>query len=377
MQAEGEAFRKDFIREGSWRLPNGDKFSVDRERMDRWASNFKLFRERGISVPLTVDHIQTTDENGKEVSKKLTPAMAEAKRGEVVGLFREDNLGMFDAKPADADAEQLMHRCPEVSLEVTHDIIDSDGNYYDEAITAITLTPIPVVPGQQGWEKLHLSKEGLGSTVYLSAEPITAAEAIPEPQSQEKKTMFSKEQLSRAKSALGLVDTTPDTEVETAMLCHVESNSAPKLTALSRENQALRESKGEQQLDEEAAEALIASFENRVSNLIITPAQKTILSKVLDAQKSSRKAVFLSRKAAEKNGMDKAVLDTVISIFEAGKPEEMADLLKQRTGTQTRKELSRKEAGHTDGEEFNADLNKKMIENANARATGGGTNTVL
>lgn len=56
----GDVFRKDFIRVGNWRIPNKDGTHTDlvvtSERLSKWQKHFELFRQRGISVPLTVDH---------------------------------------------------------------------------------------------------------------------------------------------------------------------------------------------------------------------------------------------------------------------------------------------------------------------------------
>ncbi len=182
---DGGVLRKDFIREGKWTIKTqGNVLPVDKSRIKKWETNFKLFRERGISVPLTIDHIQVTDSAGKPVLRKLTPGQAEAKRGNVVNLFEQNGLGMCDVVPSDKEAETLMLRCPEVSLEMEKDFVDGHGNYYDEVITAITLTPIPIVPGQKmEWERVDYSnpekiaasrdpRDGAREIICLSAEPF-------------------------------------------------------------------------------------------------------------------------------------------------------------------------------------------------------------
>lgn len=380
----GEVMRKDFIRAGTWCLPDGSKLPVTDARIKKWEDTFKLFRERGITVPLTVDHMEIRDpETGKMMEKRLTPAMAEAKRGDVVGLFADGNLGMFDAKPADADAQKLMERCPEVSLELDYDFYDGHGNFYEEGITAITLTPKPVIPGQQGWKRVAASRtivEGAdGTTVYLSAEPEAAT--VPPTAVPIQEFRMTPQQIARARQVCGIAATVPDTEVPDHVL-NFTANQATELTTgrdtITRLSRDVTAAGAAPVMDEDAAEMAATAMETRINALgqagKATPAQRTLLLSMCCGTAGKRPAICLSRKIAVKAGLDGPLADSVLKVFEAGDPVEMAKLLAEQSKSQGNKiVLSRANGEHADAPDFDPELQKRMIANAN----GGGTNATV
>lgn len=383
---EGEKLRKDFIRPGKWvvQTPQGKQvFDVDLARIDKWGITYKLMQERGITVPLTVDHMEIRDpKSGELLLKKLTPGMAEAKRGDVVGLFPKDGLGFVDVRPADDDAKQLMVRCPEVSLEMTEDFIDGHGNHYDEAITAITLTPKPVIPHQQQkWVKIAASREaGRSVTICLSAEPYV--ENVPE----SLELSMTPEQIAQARKILKLGAEVTDDQVKekcaAGLLAHVHelttaaATSADKIIQLSRDLETARAGTGktvhlsiadiEKEIDSDAMDMAVDATTTKIEALgnKITPVQKTMLMSLLVGTPAKRNVIALSRKAATKIGLENPLAKDVLAIFEAGDPAEMLKLLTEQSKVQKKKvELSRDPATGTDS--YDPEVMKRMAERAN------------
>lgn len=394
---DGPVYRKDFIRTGTWVVPSpGGKvhFAVTVPRIDQWIATYKLMRERGITIPLTVDHIEVRDpQTGALLSKKLTPAMAEAKRGEVVSLERDGNTGFFRVQPSDAEAEQLMARCQEVSLELTPNLVDGHGNHYDEAITAITLTPKPVVPGQQHFEKIAASREGSDNTVlYFSADPVVenrlptqepsmtllaallTALSLPAETTEEVAVTKLKERMEASKTMLSRAD--HDTEVK---------GLNDRILSLSKDLDEAR--KGAPVLDitklsldpdvvEESAANVLSRIDRLASDRRITPKQKELLVAFTTGTAEKRPVLCLSLKAAKAAGLSATLAKTLLDIFEAGDPAELEKLLAERTKGQRKMTLAREQVapGGTGGSgedvDYDPELTKRMSERANASADG-------
>lgn len=399
-RTDGEEFTKDFIRAGVWVLdtPNGrKKFPVTADRIKNWEKTYKLMRERGVTVPLTVDHVEVRDpQTGELVKRKLKPGQADAQRGFVTGLFANGELGECRVRPADEESQKLLKRCPEVSLELTQDFIDGHGNYYPEGITAITLTPKPVIPGQRlRWEKIAASREipdvDANAVVCLSAEPLTAtdpATAIPASESHM--------DLALLRKLLGLPETATEDDIKvklsrvvTDKMVLVTPADAAKITehatqgdriiALSREKetlaQELAKKAGMPEVDEDAADMARRGYKARIDALGVkaTPAQKTLLSKVICGEESaSPNVVMLSRKAAKHVGLPAPLADTILEVFEAGDPAEMARLLTDQSKGQRKVELSRSESDPNGG---TGDFDPKVQERMISRVNGAKDNT--
>ena len=381
-------FRKDFVRVGNWWIAkNRLTLPVDAARIDRWAKNFQLMLSRGITIPLTVDHDMVLDpKTGQMVKRPLSPAMAEAKRGEIINLFRQDDRGMFDVKPADAESVTLMNRCPEVSLELTPNFVDAYKNVYDEAITAITLTPIPVIPGQLEFEKIAASRATAGDeTIYLSAEPITDGNTtLLEPS-------MKPEHIAKARTMLKLADNTPDADVEGAVIKHLElctggtmlsradhdaavKVEADKVIALSRQVDELKAGKEPTTLnlsrlgiDEDAMDMAADAMTARVDGLLtackITPAQKPLLLSLIAGAAGKRPAIMLSRKAAGAVGLSEPLAKEILAVLEAGNPGELAKLLEQQTASQKTLKLSHDPSKGSD-EPLSAERKSELLAGA-------------
>ena len=373
-------FRKDFIRVGNWHVrtgrlsPNGI-LAVTKERIQKWASNFNLMLSRGVTVPLTVDHIEVQDPvTGKMLARKLTPAMAEAKRGSVVQMCLDGERGDIEVIPSDDDAIVLMNRCPEVSLELERNFKDGEGNIYDEAITAITLTPKPVVPGQEmEWEKVAASRDGDGTNiVYLSAEPIDIDDVDPATKLSRGSHMANSHAADRIRKAMALPGSVSDEDAHNEAAKHLEQCSGRGRTYMSREdfdkelNERLTAATAEIdtlktqlaaatveagkvnlsriEVDAEALETLQDAYASKIDALVtngrITPSQKALVMSLVCGTKEAPNKISLSRKVATAAGLTERLGDSILKIFETGDVAEMAELLKKRTGVQEKIKLS-------------------------------------
>lgn len=392
----GENYRKDFIREGIWTVSkSGDKLPVTKDRIRKWQKHFSLFRERGISVPLTVDHIRTTDKHNNPILRKLSPGMAEAKRGTVQNLFEEGGSGWVDVSPADQEAVTLMNRCPEVSLELEKDFVDGHGNYYDEAITAITLTPIPVIPGQKlEWERVDESdpvavaasrdpRDQNREIISLTAEPFLNPN--PTKPGNTSESSMNATLLSRARTLLSMPNDAEDA-VHAKLLEYAEGRAAvekdtaaklkerdERITSLSRDGGTVKVITIQElakTVDEDSLDMCARGLETRINALgaRCTPAQRKMLLSRFVGDKDSRKVLGLSRKIAKQAGFDEAIGDSVVEIFEAADLTEMNKLLIEQSKTQSVK-LNRAADPAAQPQE-DLELTKRMTASANAGVPG-------
>ena len=418
-------WRKDFVRTGKWNIPGQDvKLVITPARIKKWEKTFELMQSKGHTIPLTIDHRNWRDpETGKLYKQKLKPNMTEAKIGKVVNLFAADDRGMFDVIPADDEAKDLMNRCPEVSLELRYDYTDTDGTVYDEAITAITLTPDPVILGQlEEWELVGegeeddetadtLSQAQSGRLICLSA---TQEKTMPEEKTAEVAHKTGEElakkpfkfpvndsqgeaehavHMSRLRKAMKMPEgETSDHHVLGKCAEHMEmcrgvsnymskedhekalaeavSEATAKVTTLSKELETVKaDGLKMTDIDDDTREILSGSYKTRIENLgtKATPAQKALLlSKIVGDGKSS--PVCLSRKAARSMGLPAPVAEILLEVFEAGNPAEMAKLLQEQSGGQGKAvELSKPTAADISTD---PDVTKRMIDSVNGKATG-------
>ena len=120
-------------------------------------------------------------------------------------------------------------------------------------------------------------------------------------------------------------------------------------------------------VDEDAMEMAAGGVKSRIEALgnRATPGQKKLLMSKLVGEPGARNVIALSKKTANKVGLDATLADIVLSVFEAGDPAEMAKLLKEESGKQRRTELSRDT--NPEGEVvYDPKLTEKMVSHMNA-----------
>lgn len=151
-------FTKDVISCGEWQVPEtGQKFSVDEARIDRWVSTFNAMSKAGVEVPIPLGHTFEPDKN----------------RGFVQGFFRDGDTLKMTAKMIGEDAKLAAARNL-VSLFAVPEFEDAKGNKYQDAILHVALTPVPVIPGQQGFIAASRGGLNVNAPVFrLAMEPST------------------------------------------------------------------------------------------------------------------------------------------------------------------------------------------------------------
>ena len=151
-------FWADGIRVGRYIHPAGKfELHVDEKRLDGWAANFRRMKAAGVDVPVPVDHSSSARDN----------------LGYVVDVKRDgDALKLLHQLIGD-DAIKLAAR-NKVSLGIDPQFIDGRGNAFGDCIVHSSLTPVPVVPGQEGFVPLANSPKPAMLFHLAAVDPVRA-----------------------------------------------------------------------------------------------------------------------------------------------------------------------------------------------------------
>lgn len=149
-------YTKDLIKCGRWTIPDtGQNLDVDTARIDGWVDTFNRLTAAGYSVPVPDGHTFTADKN----------------RGFVLAMFRDGDTLRAKMKLIGEDGIAAAAR-NFVSIYAPAKFKYSDGKTYHDAITHVALTPVPVIPGQEGFSAIAASLGIERVPVYrLSMEP--------------------------------------------------------------------------------------------------------------------------------------------------------------------------------------------------------------
>lgn len=148
-------FWADGIRVGRYIHPAGKfELHVDEPRLDTWAENFRRMKAAGVDVPVPVDHSSSARDN----------------LGYVIDVKREGDTLRLLHQLIGEDAIKLAAR-NKVSLGIDPHFVDGLGNIFGDCVVHSSLTPVPVVPGQEGF--IPLSADAKPSIVFhlATAEP--------------------------------------------------------------------------------------------------------------------------------------------------------------------------------------------------------------
>jgi hypothetical protein len=339
-------FVKDIIRAGRFYVPHmGLWLDVDTQRIDDWVTQFARMKANGVNVPLTIDHAQTAD----------------AVRGNVFRLYRDNDTLMMECEVPDDDSEALLKRCPQVSLELEKGVTDGNGTKYPEAITAVTITPKPVVPDQEPFQKIAASRDsGKGDVIILHLSAIPEPKpggpstnaAIPQAPARSKPMpiTLTAEQATALMIALGLVGI-PEDQIAgklvegVAGLAIKSRDHDSKVAALSCELETVKASLTEAakakapEVDVDALEEAADSVKTKLGLLVdkarITPTVHTKLSTIFLGAEGRRPAICLSRKAATHAGLAAPLAKQVIEALEENDPVALSKTLGEKSGPQT------------------------------------------
>lgn len=386
-------FRKDVARFGTFfaRDPetgNRVPLAIDAVRADKWINTFKLYRQNGNKVNLTIDHEEQPSNS------------AESKYGEVVDLFRArydgddvipDPAGTvlgFDTDLADDEAVKLAQRCPEVSLELEKDVSDGSGNHYDEAMTAITICQHPVIGGQRAFRRIAASRGGADGTanaimLHFAADPPTAKPDHKPDDPQEPPTMDLK--LTTAALAglvsLGLIqqDAKPEDVIKGLEGLEgkklADPNVEQTLADLTKERDTLKgqvtelEKGKTPEVDEDVLEETAENRQDELNALVtagkITPAVSEKLAASLIGKSGSRPKICLSRKAAKHAGIADPLAKLILDALKDNDP---VALNKQHSEAQSSKIVASTQPVHGGSDDDLDALEKRVKDRAGSKA---------
>lgn len=143
-------FWKEVIRPGEY-FPRGKdgkpfKVSVDRERIDHWASTLRDMVKKGNRIPVPYHHTEDAVPVTLDTTSKSTYDCA----GYATDAQVSSDGGLFlMVEPAsEADAENFNTKIKDVSIK-TDDWLDGSGNFFKDAITHVAACFHPVVNNQK------------------------------------------------------------------------------------------------------------------------------------------------------------------------------------------------------------------------------------
>ena len=151
-------FWADGIRVGRYIHPAGKfELHVDEKRLDAWADNFRKMKAAGVDVPVPIDHSSSARDN----------------LGYVVDIKRERDTLKLLHQLIGEDAIKLAAR-NKVSLGIDPRFVDGLGNAFGDCIVHSSLTPVPLVPGQEGLVPMSLPMPAGRAMVFhlAAAEPL-------------------------------------------------------------------------------------------------------------------------------------------------------------------------------------------------------------
>jgi hypothetical protein len=212
-------FAKDILHVGEWVDPKtGQVVPIDRARLLRLARNTNKFQTRQDrqSLPFPDGHTLAAEKNLGWWNGNLT----------VIG----DRLWHFVQPTAAGIAEKLENgTIRSVSPMIEFNRMDQQGEVYDEVITHICATPVPVTDGQLDF--LKLSADGTDADLFI---PTELAGTSPEGNRHRTEGHMDLKKLAKA---LGLPEDTPADKIMEA--AEKAGQAATKLSAAAQQEVAL------------------------------------------------------------------------------------------------------------------------------------------
>jgi hypothetical protein len=198
-------FKKDVLSVGQYTHPVfGWNLDITVERLNRFVAAFNKMKENGVQVEVPIDHSFSAEDN----------------LGYVVDMFVEGDTLFNILEIRTQGAIDTLNRNSNVSVAIEQDFIDGAGNAYGEAIIHTSVVQQPVVPDQDGFERIAASKFVERDSIFVF--------------SMEKfKDNDMEKLLEQMKELLGAGD---DLTAET-----LSARISEKLSSLTQENQSLQE----------------------------------------------------------------------------------------------------------------------------------------
>ena len=290
---------KDMIALGVYTHPIfGWTLDVTEERLDRWVGAFKVMTENGIKVPITLDHSEASDDC----------------QGYVVDMYRQGDKLMGVHELVGQEAITLALKVQQVSVLIEKEFIDGMDRNYGEAITHSSITPNPIVPGQEPFVPVAASRSGQSQSAPVFV--LTADKG--KRQSSKGAPAMTDEQLKAIQQALGAGDDLEADSVATRIAERLEAGKTEKadlekkVVDLTAEVEALKKTAEEQgasrtepKVDPDLLDDLAESAESRIDNLVdkgkVVASVAASLKDLLIGKPGARNAFALSRKVSQTN----------------------------------------------------------------------------
>ena len=324
-------YRKEAIRVGTYYAnnpagPGKIPLHVPQSRIDHWASTFQKMIEDGEQIDLSVDHIQGV-------------------RG-VIGKVLGTEIGgkslFFHTEPADADAETIMLRAQQVSVEIEPKVVTGSGKVYHDAITKVSVVTKPVIPDQLPFERIAASRDHTQERAVVWLLGYTGDDPSTNEPNDRSDSMLTQEQKAEAIKKLSLSSDATDEQIgQKLMLSLDEKRADPKATEtlkakddriaeLETENTELKASKPvklSQDILGQLEEGIEAKLETMVEKHKLTPAAAEKIGAVL----KGGGAVLLSREHASG---DTSFARQLLDALNENDPVKLSQLSGEATGVQ-------------------------------------------
>jgi hypothetical protein len=296
-QAGSTRFLKDLVRPGHFEHPtDGWKRDISAEDELNWLRSFQEMSANGVKVPIYTDH---DDAEAKDQSERTRGYLEDMWLGDTDTLY---GVVGFTAE----DGPKLAQTVGQVSIFVDPNFVDGEGREYGEAITHVTLTPEPIVPGQG--EFIPMSR-------VSAAGPAEESEEMDE-LLKELQTRLGIEDEVTADNALELIGTAFDA---------AKTEQQTKLDELTQQIAASRTKKDEP-LDPDTEDMLVEGAEAKLDKLVadgkITPAVSAKLAASLIGESGSRQGYLLSR---HRSGTPKSVCRSILDALEDNNVVELGE----------------------------------------------------
>ena len=268
-------FRKDIASVGTYKHPiYGWTLQITADRLDQWAGAFSRMLENGVNVPVVVDHKRDSDST----------------IGHIVSMERDGDTLFAIHEIVGQRGLDLVDTVGLTSPWIDREFTDGKGRRYGEVIVHSSLTPEPVIPGQDAFRAIAASLKPLG------AEAIFLSQQEPDMD------------LSTLRELLGAGDELTDENATEMIAARIRDADGGKTEAETQLTASL--SKVEQleakvrelekaKPDDEVLEGLIESTEAAIDTLVergvLSPAKAASLKPIIIGAEDNRNVYAMSR----------------------------------------------------------------------------------
>jgi len=299
-----QRFEAKLLRTETLRHPRDNwSLDVDAKLLDAYSERGRQMLDAGMTIPIVDEHFATSAKHTMGYTKGMS-----VKDGWLTA--KVDIVG----KDAIAAAKRNF-----VSVEIEHDVKDTSGTEYGDAITRIALTPEPAVRGQDR-DRIAASARALGRNVRVISLSTQEAPHM--------------DILNKIAAAAGIASLTEDNAIEaltpifnaakdtdtlTATVATRDETIAGLQTQLAAKNPDDAKLEVDADIIEERADTISGELDVLVENGILAPVTRDKLAASLIGAAGKRNAFALSMKGARASGQSQPVARAVIDALKENK----------------------------------------------------------